>query len=84
MSRFSQKALLFLSLFLALICCVSPWINMLAMHIGLLLFIWASSLLFCLAEAWEYRRLAALGIPLALFPFGLLVYGCALLGRPCP
>lgn len=84
MSRFAQKALAGLSLSLALLCCVSPWLGMFAMHIGLLLSIWASSLLFCVVCCWDYRKLAVLGIPLILSSFWLFAYGCALSGGPCP
>jgi hypothetical protein len=82
-SGFAKKALLIFSFALALLCCVCPWIGMLAMHIWLLLLMWAISLMLCPAVCREYRRLAVLGVPVAVFPFLFFMYGCALLGGPC-
>lgn len=83
MSEFAKKALLIFSLFLAPLCCLCPWIGMLAMHVWLLLLMWAISFVLCLAVGQGYRRLAVLGVPVALFPFFFFIYGCALLGGPC-
>jgi hypothetical protein len=79
----TKLAFLISSLLLAVICGVCPWIGVLAMHVWSLLLIWAASLVVCLGVGWEYRKWAALGVPVALFPFWFFTYGCAILGGPC-
>jgi predicted membrane protein len=82
-----KQALPALSLLLAVLCCVCPWINVLAPLVNaytLLLLLWVISLYVCFSIGGEHRKWALLGVPVALFPLGLTMFGCAFLGAACP